>query len=93
MPFRFMVDARSIECDTVNELRQAIELLDNPMPRSAPVDHSSNGQLLDPLLTDPLPGRTKRKYTRKSPMSKSWDEERKEAKRQGREDVAQSAAS
>jgi hypothetical protein len=87
MPFRFMVDARSIECDTVNELRQAIELLDSPLPRSAP---ATNSQLLDPLLTDPLP-RRKRRYTRKPPVSgqsKSWDEARREARRQGRDDIS-----
>src|SRR4029079_7279116 len=94
MSFRVMVD-RSIECDTIDEVRQAIELLDgqlsgSELARVATVDNGHAGaELIDD--SQQTAERVKRAYRRKPPMSgqsRSWDEARKEAKRQGREDIA-----
>lgn len=95
MPYRFIVDGRSIECDTHDELRLAISVVDKPLPRTQVDDLDdltpSNGHI-DPLLTDELP--KVRPYRRRKSAgtgngaNRSWREAKREARRQGRDDVA-----
>ncbi|REJ86528.1 MAG: hypothetical protein DWQ35_23140 [Planctomycetota bacterium] len=83
MAFRFSLNGTSVECDTADELQAALGMSTNSAASKTPARKTGKKR------------RTKKKAARKttkgkqgSAASRSWAEAKREAKRQGRTDVA-----